>query len=167
MRTFAALLVVATLSACGGAATGSGGGVITQPPPSDPPPTPENNTFGALLNNVRAANSANAVTYDSRLALAAQGHAVDLVANNRFSHTGTNGSTYGDRAIAQGYNYSLIGENIARGQQTVQSAMTDWTNSPLHHANNIEPGFEDFGLGVTGTGSNKTWVLVLGAEQQP
>jgi uncharacterized protein YkwD len=42
--------------------------------------------------------------------------------------------------------------------------MTDWTNSPGHHANNINPAFEDFGLGVTGTGGNRTWVLVLGAE---
>lgn len=164
MRIFIAFVMIAALTACGGSSTGSGGGLVSQPPPTAAPPAPENNSFGALLNNVRVANSASAVTYDSRLGRAAQGHAVDLVTNNSFSHTGTNGSTVGDRATAQGYNWTAIGENIARGQQTVQSAMTDWTNSPGHHANNINPAFEDFGLGVTGTGGNRTWVLVLGAE---
>jgi uncharacterized protein YkwD len=116
------------------------------------------------LNNTRVANGAGNVVYDDRLGRAAQGHAVDLVTNNRFSHTGTNGSTVGQRATAQGYNWTAIGENIARGQQSVTSVMTDWTNSSGHHANNINPVYEDFGLGVTGTGGNRTWVLVLGAE---
>jgi uncharacterized protein YkwD len=165
MRTFAAIVMLVALPACGGSSTGAGGGVVSQPPPRAAPPAPENNSFATLLNNVRVANSATPVTYDARLGRAAQGHAVDLVTNNSFSHTGTNGSTIGDRARAQGYNYTLIGENIARGQQNVQSVMTDWTNSTTgHHENNIDPRFEDFGLGVTGTGGNRTWVLVLGAE---
>lgn len=165
MRKFAAIVVIAALPACGGSSTGSGGGVVSTPPPTAAPPAPENNSFAVLLNNVRVANSAQAVTYDARLGRAAQGHAVDLVTNNRFSHTGTNGSTVGDRATAQGYNWTAIGENIARGQQTVQAAMTAWTNSTTgHHENNINPVYEDFGLGVTGTGGNRTWVLVLGAE---
>jgi uncharacterized protein YkwD len=139
--------------------------VVSQPPPTAAPPAPENNSFGALLNGARTTAGAGSVTFDARLGRAAQGHAADLVTNNRFSHTGTNSSTVGDRATAQGYNYTLIGENIARGQQTVQSVMTDWTNSTTgHHENNINPAFEDFGLGVTGTGGNRTWVLVLGAE---
>jgi uncharacterized protein YkwD len=164
MRIFACFALIALLPACGGSSGGTGAPMVT-PRPTAAPPVPENNTFAGLLNNVRVANGAGNVTYDARLGRAAQGHANDMVANDFFSHTGSNGSTVGQRATAQGYNWSIIGENIAQGQQTVQSAMNSWTGSPGHHANNINPAFEDFALGVAGTGGEKTWVLVLGAEQ--
>jgi uncharacterized protein YkwD len=164
VRIFACIALIAVLPACGGSSGGSNVPMVT-PRPTAAPPVPENNTFAGLLNNVRATHGAGNVVYDARLGRAAQGHANDMVANDFFSHTGSNGSNLGQRVAAQGYNYSIVGENIAQGQQTVQSAMTSWTNSPGHHANNINPAFEDFALGVAGTGSEKTWVLVLGAEQ--
>jgi uncharacterized protein YkwD len=131
---------------------------------------PENNTFAGLLNGARLAanNGAGTVTFDDRLGRAAQGHANELVATGRFSHTGSNGSTVGQRATAQGYNWSNIGENIARGQQTAGDAMDAWQNSTTgHKENNLNPAYEDFALGVAGAGGMKTWVLVLGTEQKP
>jgi uncharacterized protein YkwD len=165
MRIFVALALLALLPACGGSSTGSSGGVVTRPPPTAAPPAPENNTFAGLLNNARTTANVGTVTFDARLGRAAQGHADDMVANNFFSHTGSNGSDIGDRVAAQGYNYAIVGENIAQGQQTVQSAMTSWMNSAGHRRNNLDGRFEDFALGVAGTGGEKTWVLVLGAEQ--
>jgi uncharacterized protein YkwD len=170
MRIVVALALVAALPACGGSSGGSSGGTVggggaVVPPPTAAPPVPENNSFAALLNNARVANGAGTVVFDARLGRAAQGHANDMVTNDFFSHTGSDGSTVGQRATAQGYNYSLIGENIAQGQQSVPAVMTAWTNSPGHNANNINPAYEHFALGVAGSGSELTWVLVLGAEQ--
>jgi len=170
MRQSASLIMLCLLAACGGGG-GASGPVSTGPSPSTPSPTPaapstvDNLSFAGLLNNVRVANSASPVTFDARLGTAAQTHANDMLANNYFSHTGLNGSSPGDRITATGYNWQTYGENIAQGQTSQAQVLTAWTNSPGHHANDINPNFEDFGLGKAGTGSNARWVLVLGKER--
>lgn len=190
MKWVLPIIAISALSACGGASTGGSGGAgslptsTTAPPPSasappsttppstgggsTPPPSgggADNASFATLLNDVRLSNGAGSVSFDARLANAAQGHADDMRANNYFSHTGLNGSSPGDRITAAGYNWRTYGENIAQGQQSEQEVMTGWTNSPGHHANNINPNFEDFALAKAGSGSNTYWVLVLATEQ--
>ena len=113
---------------------------------------------------MRLKNGAGNVAYDARLGAAAQGHANDMLVNNYFDHKGLNGSTIGSRATAAGYNWVDIGENIAQGQAGQAEVMTGWTNSPGHHANNINPVFEDFGIAQAGTGADKRWVLMLGKD---
>ncbi len=166
---------VCLLAGCGGGGAASFSAGPQAPAAAAPPPaanaappapnTPQNLTFTGLLNDVRVANGAGAVAFDSRLAAAAQGHANDMLANNYFSHTGRNGSSAGDRITAAGYRWQTWGENIAQGQQTEAEVMTAWTNSPGHHANNINPNFEDYGLGQAGNGSQRRWVLVLATER--
>lgn len=171
MKKAAIVMAMSLLAGCNGGGTGAGSGTFTPtalPPPggtSTPPGTVENLTFTGLLNNVRNVNGAAPIAFDSRLTAAAQGHADDMRANNYFSHTGLNGSDPGDRMRAAGYNWRTYGENIARGQTSEAQVMTAWTNSPGHHANNINPNFEDYGLGKSGTGGQTHWVLVLGAER--
>lgn len=139
------------------------------PTPGPAPTTPnvnvDNNSFSGLLNNVRSANSASPVRFDARLSNAAQGHANDMLANNYFSHTGLNGSSAGDRITAAGYSWRTYGENIAQGHPTQEAVFQGWTNSPGHHANNINPNFKDFGLAKAGTGGAARWVLVLATEK--
>ncbi|MDC0737957.1 CAP domain-containing protein [Cognatishimia sp. SS12] len=120
--------------------------------------------FAGLLNDSRLANGAGAVSFDARLANAAQGHADDMLANNFMGHTGSDGSSAGDRITAAGYNWRTYGENVARGQESEEEVMTAWTNSPGHHANNVNPNFEDFGIAKAGSGNSTRWVLLLGSE---
>lgn len=165
MKFLVPLFGLAVLAACTGAAPTAT--QSTTPTPAVQPTTPtsaDNTAFRSLLNNVRTANGAADVAFDARLAAAAQAHADDMTANGFFSHTGSNGSSVGDRATAAGYTWRNIGENIAQGQQSEAEAMTSWTNSPGHHANNINPNFEDFGLAKSGSGANTNWVLVLGRD---
>lgn len=162
------IIALCALGACG--STGGGSSVSTLTAPSTggtptAPSAPSNNSFSGMLNNVRAANGAGPVAYDSRLGRAAQAHANDMLRHGYFDHTGRDGSSAGDRIKRAGYDWKTWGENIARGQSTEQQVMQGWTNSPGHHANNIEPSFEDFGLAKAGSGSNRYWVLVLAAEQ--
>ncbi|WP_424944246.1 CAP domain-containing protein [Aliiroseovarius crassostreae] len=167
-----ALAVSACMSSGGGKAPVNGPVTPTASPKPQPksgpgPTTPnrvENNSFAGLLNNVRIANGAGAVAYDNRLGAAAQGHANDMLAHNYLSHTGRDGSSAGDRITRAGYNWRTYGENIAQGQDSQSDVLKSWTNSPGHHANNINPNFKDFGLGKAGSGSNKRWVLLLAAE---
>ena len=183
MKHSLSVVVLCVLSACNSGGTGpsgpvTGGGTPTIPttptgPGGGTPTTPNvpgsgdvnNASFAGLLNNVRMANSAGPVVFDARLANAAQGHANDMLANNYFSHTGLNGSSPGDRISAAGYQWRTYGENIAQGQSSQDEAMRGWTKSPGHHANNINPNFEDFALAKAGTGANARWVLLLAAER--
>ncbi len=118
-------------------------------------------SFDQMLNGVRAVNGAEPLSFDNRLARAAQVHANDMLRNDFFSHTGSDNSEVGDRVTEQGYTWSRVGENIARGHQSEAAVMRGWTNSPGHHRNNINPNYQDFGLGKAGSGSSLHWVLVL------
>jgi len=175
MRIYITVAMFSALSACGGA---SGTVPIvenvnllaapTDVAPPNVPGVPEgvgDITFGDLLNDVRAQNGADPVTYNARLDQAAQLHAQDMLANDYFSHTGLNGSTVGTRVQAQGYNFARVGENIASGYRSEQTVLGGWVASEGHQRNNVDPNFEEFGLGYVRDGNDTRWVLVLGTEQ--
>ena len=67
--------------------------------------------------------------------------------------------TPGDRAIAAGYDWDFIAENIARGFFTESSVVQAWMNSPGHRDKMMDPRPQEFGLGRDGS----TWVLMLGS----
>lgn len=171
IRKFSVLFIL-FLSACGGSTNGGPSSPSPNPPPPNPPPSGpvapnpgDNSSFATMLNNVRTANSAGAVAYDERLGRAAQKHANDMHNGRFLSHTGSDGSDPGDRITREGYRWRTYGENIAQGQQSQQEVLDAWTSSPGHHANNINPNFEDFGLAKAGSGNQTYWVLVLAAER--
>ena len=103
--------------------------------------------FETMINSVRADNGAGSLDYNAKLGVAAQRHAEDLATNEIWSHTGSDGSTIGQRVTDAGYAYRLVGENIARGQTDEQAALTAWMNSTTgHRENNLDVRFEDFAL---------------------
>ncbi|WP_292022396.1 CAP domain-containing protein [Maritimibacter sp. UBA3975] len=117
-------------------------------------------SFSTLFSGVRTSAGEMPLTWNQQLDNAAQSYAGYLVATNQFSHNAGK-SDIGARVAATGYQYRKVGENLAQGQQSEQQAMTSWQNSPGHNANLLDPDFEEFALGVSGTGQNVTWVLVL------
>lgn len=177
MRFYASVVLLTTLSACGGSGVDPVvqeivlDSALTAAPTPDPmlattiPSGTGDVTFASLLNQVRADNGAAPVTYDSRLDQAAQLHAEDMLENGYFAHAGLNGSSVGTRVQEQGYNFARVGENIGRGYQSEQTVLNGWVNSPGHQRNNIDPRFEEFGLGYVRDENDTRWVLVLGTEQ--
>ncbi len=173
LKPLSALLMICCLAACGG----TGGSVSTTVSANpfvtasaamvsaDPVHVASNDDFTNMLNGVRAGSGADPVSYDARLGAAAQTHANDMLANSFLSHTGSNGSSVGSRVMAQGYTYSVVGENIARGYADEAAVLNGWVNSTDHQANNVNPSFEDFGLARAGLGRDQYWVLVLATEQ--
>ncbi|MGW3318364.1 sigma-70 family RNA polymerase sigma factor [Streptomyces fungicidicus] len=113
----------------------------------------------SLTNTERAKAGCGPVKSDDRLARAAQLHSEDMSANDYFSHTGQNGSSFVDRAKAQGHP-SPGAENIARGQSSAASVMDAWMNSPGHRANILNCSLTSLGVGVTE--SDWTWTQVFG-----
>ncbi|MFH8453722.1 sigma-70 family RNA polymerase sigma factor [Streptomyces fungicidicus] len=113
----------------------------------------------SLTNTERAKAGCGPVKSDDRLARAAQLHSEDMSANDYFSHTGQNGSSFVDRAKAQGHP-SPGAENIARGQSSAASVMDAWMNSPGHRANILNCSLTSLGVGVTE--GDWTWTQVFG-----
>lgn len=96
----------------------------------------------------------------------AAGHAAEMARYSYFSHTARDGSTVGVRANRAGYRWRSIGENIAAGQRTAETAVQGWLNSPGHCANIMAPNYEEMGLAfVVNTQSSLGiyWVQVFGA----
>lgn len=83
------------------------------------------------------------------LAQAAQGHANYMASQNGISHTGSGGSTPGDRIRRAGYSYSICGENVAAGQSSPQAVVDAWMTSPPHRANILDDRFSEIGIGLS------------------
>lgn len=121
-------------------------------------------SFAALLNNVRLETGAGPVRYDARLDRAAQAHADDMIDRDYFAHNSPEGENAYDRIIAQGYSPRAWGENIAARQRTEEEALVGWQNSPSHNQMMTAPVFEDFGFALAEEGVETRWVLVMGTE---
>lgn len=112
------------------------------------------------LNQLRAAQGRAPVAYSSALEQAALAHATDMARTGTFSHTGSNGSDVGQRVSGAGYEWCFVAENIAKGQETLQRAITGWRNSRGHYRNMIHRRAKAFGLARA---EGRYWVMVLAA----
>lgn len=114
-----------------------------------------------MLNQIRADNGRPPLAISPKLARAADAHARDMAAKNRFSHQGSDGSTLGKRAKRQGYRFCHVAENIAMGQRDLRAAMVAWMNSPGHRKNILSREPTQFGLAKS---AGNRWVMVLGRD---
>lgn len=95
--------------------------------------------------------------WSDRLATAAQLHSNDMSRRKNLSHTGSGKSNPGSRAVAAGYKWSFVAENIAMGQQTVDEVMSSWVNSPGHCKNIMNKNASEIGAARSGA----YWTLVV------
>jgi uncharacterized protein YkwD len=84
---------------------------------------------------------------DPLLRIAARCHSLDMAENDFFSHTGSDGSEVNDRATATGYDWSMVGENIAVGYPTPADVVAVWMSSGGHCTNIMRAGFTELGVG--------------------
>jgi uncharacterized protein YkwD len=169
-----AFTIVLTLAACGGSdeerAPILGTDAFSEmtgnplPIPAGPPPTLNSlfSTAGVsyrlsnvqqavldLVNEERCENDLVPLKLDDQLTAAAEIHSADMALNRFFDHTSPDGSNPGSRATAQGYDWVMVGENIAAGQSTPEEVVNGaygWMNSENHRANILDPEFRDMGI---------------------
>lgn len=103
----------------------------------------------ALVNKERARAGCDPLVADPRLVAAAQGHSDAMARLNFMDHVGADGSDPGQRAEAQGFRWSTVGENIAAGQPTASDAVRGWLKSRGHRANIRNCAFTHTGIAVT------------------
>lgn len=115
-----------------------------------------------LVNNQRSKAGCKKVTLDSSLTAAAAWHARDMAANNFFSHTGTDGSTFAVRITAAGYS-APKSENIGAGQSSGSAVMSAWMKSADHRANILDCSATQMGAASARGGAYGTyWVQDFG-----
>lgn len=111
------------------------------------------------VNEERAAAGLPALTLSSTLSAAAQQRAVEV--QTVFDHVRPDGSSCFTVFGEYGLNYSWAGENIAWGQTSVDSVMSDWMNSEGHKANILGANFTQLGVGVYEVNGRKSWVQLF------
>lgn len=99
----------------------------------------------------------NPLTWNAQLEEAAQVHAKDMNSNEHFSHTGTDGSSAGQRITATGYRWRTWGENIAVGYRDIASVVDGWQKSEGHCKNMMSNNFTEMGAAEEGS----YWVQVF------
>lgn len=98
------------------------------------------------INAYRSQNGLSGLTLDQRLTNSANGQSQDQANQCTMTHDSSDGAGLGDRITRQGYVWSAIAENVAAGQQTVESAMTSWWNSAGHRANILSQNAKNVGF---------------------
>jgi uncharacterized protein YkwD len=104
----------------------------------------------------------------AQLRNAAEAHAHDMLEHNYFAHEGSDGTTPARRVSATGYQYRLVGENIASGPTTAQEAVEGWIASPSHCENLMEPRFTQSGVAFAASRSGApriVWVQEFAAPR--
>ena len=104
-----------------------------------------------LINDERESHGLPPYDQDGRLRDAARSHSTDMACNGFFSHTGSDGSSVGERVTGQGYEWAQVGENIFATSDTSSSApqlaLEWWMAGPAHRANILSEDFSDVGIG--------------------
>jgi uncharacterized protein YkwD len=129
----------------------------------------QHRTSGAHCGSRGSFPPVTALRWNDALTQAALVHSDDMVAHSFFSHTGSDGSSAGQRITAAGYVWRTWGENIAAGQSSVSSVVAAWMNSDGHCANLMNANFRDIGVacvaGSSGNPYRTYWTQKFGAQR--
>lgn len=116
-----------------------------------------------LINRQRAHHHLPGLHENARLNRSAQGWTNTMVRDRGFTH----GGNFSARISAVGFNWSMVGENIAAGFPTPAAVVGAWMASAGHCRNILSPSFADVGTGVSqgsvaGAGGPGTWTQDFG-----
>ena len=123
-----------------------------------------------LVNQERVSRGLHPLRRNSSLTNAARDHNRDMIDNNFFDHTGSNGSTPSERACSRGYEpygwgACYVGENIGGGYSSPTSVFNGWMGSQGHRDNMLNPDYREIGVGDTTGGTwGHYWTMNLGSQ---
>ncbi len=100
-----------------------------------------------LLNKERTTQRLGALNYNSQLQNIARPHSEDMFQRGYFSHYSPEGDSVAQRAEKAGFNYLIIGENLAYAPD-LNLAHIGLMNSPGHRANILSKDYQQIGIGI-------------------
>lgn len=129
--------------------------------------SPDN--IASAINKARSQRNISTLSYNLRLAAAADFKAHDMVTRSYFSHTDPDGKYIWDKISEEGYKpYTVLGENLAVDFFSTEGLMAAWIESPTHRANILNADFKDQGVGVAdGNGGKYSMAIANTFGTQP
>ncbi|MDD5068400.1 MAG: CAP domain-containing protein [Candidatus Pacebacteria bacterium] len=117
----------------------------------------------SLTNAERAKVSLSLLKENALLDADAQKKMQDMFAKQYFEHVSPSGVGPGDLAKSVGYDYIIVGENLALGNfKDDATLIAAWMASPGHKENILQPKYKEIGVAV-GKGlyeGQETWIAV-------
>jgi len=116
-----------------------------------------------LTNDERKENGRSSLRENQRLNDAANMKLEDMFQGQYFDHVSPDGDGPAELAEGAGYEYIMVGENLALGNFEDDAALVQaWMESPGHRENILQPSFSEIGVAVgKGTFEGKTvWLAV-------
>lgn len=103
----------------------------------------------SYTNEERAKAGLKPLTLNSTLTKTASYKTNDMFVYQYFEHVAPNGEAVGDVATKFGYQYIIVGENLALGNFSSNKKLVDaWMESPGHRENILNPNYSEIGIGV-------------------
>ncbi len=101
----------------------------------------------AGINLIREENGLPVLVHAAELTQATLRHSNDMADNNFVSHTGSDGSSVGQRLEEACYKWRAYGEIIAMGYETPSEVIAGWMKSSAHMNIILSEMFTEFGAG--------------------
>ena len=99
-----------------------------------------------LTNAERTSTGLPALGENTLLDRAALSKARDMIAKQYFEHISPTGQSASDLTVAEGYEFFMIGENLAMGGfESAQILVDAWMASPGHRTNILNPKYREMG----------------------
>ena len=115
----------------------------------------------ASINAVRESRGLSTLLLDNSLVRAAKSHALDMSAQNRPWHFGSDGSSPPDRLVNSGYYGEFIGENISETFEDDFNTLDEWMNIPLAASIILDPKATKMGIAWHQDTNGKIWWVQL------
>jgi uncharacterized protein YkwD len=138
--------------------------VVTVATPAITPSSDESQALAAI-NQQRRAQGCASLEVNASLHQAARVHNEDMARNGIFSHTGSNGSSFAQRARDAGYTFTPTGETIAAGYSSAGAVVKGWMDSAPHREILMNCANQHIGLHLhadPGSQWRYYWTAVLG-----
>lgn len=123
----------------------------------------DSNEIIKWTNFYRNQNGFSSLSQNSQLEEASKKRALDMFEKQYFAHTSPTGEGAADLVKAEGYQYKIIGENLALGDFKDEKELVDaWMASPGHRANILNPGYKEIGVAskLDQFNNRLTWISV-------
>lgn len=160
---------VKTISSAITTVINKGAGTVTNVDNPKATPTVKDSSPLSLENIIDATNAERVkaglqpLKTNDKLATSAKIKAIDMITNHYFEHTSPSGKTVANLGDQVGYDYVVMGENLALGDFTdANDLLQAWMNSAGHRANILNTSYQDIGVyAAQGTYQGRTvWFAV-------
>jgi uncharacterized protein YkwD len=120
-----------------------------------------------LINEERQNLGLPVLSFSPELSQLARAHSRDMASRGRISHSSTDGRSYQDRIVNEGYYFIALGENVAFSNGFQPGLIhKKLMESPGHRENILDPSFDEVGIGAV-VKKNKGYFITQDFRRSP